>query len=294
MKSNHVVFVVASLIVLGGCSADSLVGEEDIRFKAEQSPSADLRAAPSDANFSMMAGKGGKNGKVALCHVDQESGHVVRIEIGAKAAESHLRNHVGDGLIGTQTNPAAFIFYDDRCKPLETEPEVIFSYDFNALSSFVVGSQYNTGAPVFANGSLPGWTASGFHAVHGVEWQPGNRAATLYDTNMYTMVAGISANESGSTYQVDFLGSPSVWNNGAQATTAGDGIVFQVLRGNDTVLHTFTYFPTPWAGANNYQPAGFSYIGDGSGAVRIRMFDNDAVGDSFGGGVDDLTISKIN
>ncbi len=113
--------------------------------------------------------------------------------------------------------------------------------------------------------AVSGWTASGFHAAHGVEWQPGNNAVSFYDTNALTLDTGVSANDVGVTYQVDFLGGPSAWNSCAQATAAGDGVIIEILRGDNTVLATHTYFPSPWAGTNALSPAGFTYVGDGSG-----------------------------
>ncbi len=167
-------------------------------------------------------------------------------------------------------------------------PPAILHETFDGLSG-ATGSQCQTGFTVFTAGAVSGWTASGFNAAHGVEWQAGNRAVSFYDSNALTLNAGVSANDAGVIYQVSFVGGPSVWNNCVQATAPGDGVIMEILRGNDTVLATHTYFPTPWATRRAMTPAGFTYVGDGSGTVRVRLSDNLA-DDRFGGAIDQLKI----
>lgn len=288
--------IAAMAIVLSACSDDSALvssGMEDASLKTVQ----DGTITFSNANSLMVAdalAKGGKAGKVALCHADQDTGVLHRIEVSGNAAGSHLKNHVGDGLIGDELNEDAMVLYDESCEPLAPVLEVKYSFDFNVITG-PSGVQCQSGATVYHSSQIAGWQVyGGTHPAHGVQRAPGNNAATFYDGNTIVMATPIAANDAGATYQVDFLGSPSVWAHCGQATVAGvDGLVFQVLNPSDAIVATWTYFPSGWAGTNDFQPASFSYTGDGSGDIRIKIFDN-AGGGRFGGGVDDLVISKVN
>lgn len=296
MKAFKSLLAVAAMaIVLSACSDDSALvrsGMEDASLKTVQ----DGTITFSNANSLMVAdalAKGGKAGKVALCHADQDTGVLHRIEVSGNAAGSHLENHVGDGLIGSELNADAMVLYDDSCDALAPKLDVKYSFDFNVITG-PTGVQCQSGATVYHSSQIAGWQVyGGVHPSHGVQRAPGNNAATFYDGNTIVMATPIAANDAGATYQVDFLGSPSVWAACSQATAAGDGLVFQVLNPANAVVATFNYFPSLWAGTNDFQPASFSYTGDGTGDIRIKISDN-AGGGRFGGGVDDLVISKVN
>lgn len=304
--------VAAMAIVLSACSDDSALvrsGMEDASLKTVQ----DGAITFSNANPLMVAdalAKGGKAGKVALCHADQDTGVLHRIDVSGNAAGSHLENHVGDGLIGSELNADAMVLYDESCEPLSPPLTELYREDFNGLLVPATGPRGfastgaqcgETGKTVIAFADLPGWSKGGINSIHGVEWEEGNIAVTLIDTNVYTMATTVAANEPGVTYQVDFLGSPAVWGEPVcwQATghdgATGDGLLFQILSGNAEVA-SHIYYPPAWAGnENNYQPASFSYTGNGSGPIRVRISDYNGGGiNRFGGGVDDLVISKVN
>ena len=169
---------------------------------------------------------------------------------------------------------------------------VLFSESFPTLTgspSNDVGAQCNTGKTLHAFADLPGWTKSGTNAVHVVELSAGNYAPMFYDTNQILMNTAVAANTAGITYTVAFKGGPAVYGCG-QDTQAGSGLVFDVINPSDVVVGTYNYFPAVWAGSETLTPASFTYVGNGTGDVRLRIHDN--VNDNrFGGTIDDITIS---
>jgi len=63
-----------------------------------------------------------------------------------------------------------------------------------------------------------------------------------------------------------------------------------VLRANDTVLQSNTFLSGVWSGLQTFTARSFTYVGDGSGDVRLRVRTvNQGVG-RFGGAIDDLSI----
>lgn len=77
-----------------------------------------------------------------------------------------------------------------------------------------------------------------------------------------------------------------VYNSGS------DGVQIEVLRANDSVLTTFTFQPGAWSaepGAqDSFLPGFFSYTGDGTGNVRLRISTDPANQDRFGGAIDNI------
>jgi hypothetical protein len=112
--------------------------------------------------------------------------------------------------------------------------------------------------------------------------------------NVLVMEQGIAANEKDHVYTVNFEAGPSVWADVQQRTTAVDGLKIDVLRGDGTVLAGHQHQPGPWAGTKDAQQlklVGFSYAGDGSGDVRLRITSSSPGSGRFGGAVDDLMVS---
>lgn len=159
---------------------------------------------------------------------------------------------------------------------------------FTALSMGLTGSQCDTGLVVSYAASLPGWVGAGGNSLHGVQVGP-NRAISFPDTNVITMQTGVAANNSGETYEVRFQGGPGVWAGCSQASIAGDHLLIELLRDNNTVLASYLYAPPVWAGSQTFAPSSFSYTGDGSGNLRLRIRDNESNG-RFGGALDDIGI----
>jgi hypothetical protein len=112
--------------------------------------------------------------------------------------------------------------------------------------------------------------------------------------NVLTLVKGIAANEKGREYEVGFEAAPSVWAGASQQTRAADGLQIDILRADGRVVAGFRHNPGSWLGTKDAQKlrhAKFSYTGDGSGDVRIRMTSATPGSGRFGGALDDLTIT---
>jgi len=112
--------------------------------------------------------------------------------------------------------------------------------------------------------------------------------------NVIRMQHGIAANGKGRIYEVGFGSAPSVWGNAEQRTTAVDGLQIDVLRGDGSILAGHLHQPGPWSGTKDAQelkPAAFTYTGDGSGDVRLRITTATPGSGRFGGAVDNLAVS---
>jgi hypothetical protein len=180
----------------------------------------------------------------------------------------------------------------------------LFFDDFQSLTSSTTGSQCATGDVVYAEATLSQWTITGFHAIHGVQWQTatGNLAAQFYDgdssdlgPNELVMTTGVAANQSGVGYTVHFLGGPANWSTCTQGNVAGGGLVFSVLRTNSTVLQTYTYSPPVWVSVATEEALtanSFTYTGDGSGNVKLQITTAGANDGHFGGALDDVEITS--
>lgn len=153
--------------------------------------------------------------------------------------------------------------------------------------------QFQSGLKISHSGNLPLWNKAGGGVVHAVDRNGiGNFAPMMWQDNVITLASGITANGLNENYSVEFFGAPATYSEGTQATTDTDGIVFDVLRGDDSVLATYTYMPGAWAGAPNFTPGSFTYTGDGSGPVRLRVGPLAASG-HFAGAVDSLTVMAL-
>jgi len=92
-------------------------------------------------------------------------------------------------------------------------------------------------------------------------------------------------------YDLSFLAGPAVYAQSGQATSASDGLLVQILRANDTPLAEFSYLPGAWSGTEHLNHASFSYLGDGSGAVRIQVAPLVFNTGRFAGAIDDIQVS---
>ena len=157
-------------------------------------------------------------------------------------------------------------------------PAAIFSEDFSNLSQGSLGTQAHTGLTVGHSGSVPGWTASGFHAQHSVDRVLGagvNLVATFFYDNQAIQTTGIAANTSGVAYTITFDIGPSVWAGASQASNSTDGLIVSLLRANGTTVASTTQLSGAWNGTSTAQDAmtsrTFVYTGDGTGVVRIKI-----------------------
>ena len=116
------------------------------------------------------------------------------------------------------------------------------------------------------------------------------------DANVLTLRKPIAANDKDTNYELSFDAGPSVWARATQRTTAADGLQIDLLREDGSVLVGFRHAPGPWSGTKNAQrlkPVRFTYTGDGTGSVRIRITSATPGSSKFGGAIDDLVVAKL-
>jgi hypothetical protein len=183
-------------------------------------------------------------------------------------------------------------------------PTVASTTNMNSITATMFANQYQTNFFLGYGGNLAGWTKAGSNAIHivdianktGASGNTSNYAAMFIADNVITQTTGVSnSNVLNGQYTVSFKAGPAVYDNGVQATTASelDGIVFEVLRGNNTVLATHTYRPGAWAPILTLTSRSFTYTGDGTGNIRIQIKSLSPSVMRFGGCVDDVVIYYI-
>jgi hypothetical protein len=173
---------------------------------------------------------------------------------------------------------------------------IIFTEDFNSYTGTLYANQADTGDQLAYAGSVTGWTGAGFHAVHAVEVGSGDWAVMLYSDNSITLDTGVAANDAGENYVVSFDYGTANYNSESQGTGVSDGLIVELLRGDNTVLAEQTYMPGAWGPGNYDLEAGLqgtlSYIGDGTGDLRIEILDSNPTDPVFGGSIDNITLSS--
>lgn len=171
----------------------------------------------------------------------------------------------------------------------------IVSYDFNDyFNGSSASTQAGTGLPVFAFGSLPGFSAAGQDVIHAVERSPGNFAVMLYNGdspafgNEVLADTGVAANDLGKQYRVSFQAAFGDYNNPNQLTQSGDMLEFTLLDKNNDQITDYLYSPTTTA----FIHGSFDYTGTGVGSARLVV---SGVGNSgqFGGAFDNVSISAV-
>ena len=187
------------------------------------------------------------------------------------------------------------------------------NYFTDNFSSFSGGSfnggQYQSGLIVAFGGNLAGWSKEGFKSVHVVD--RANREADvpsgstlpcgsakfsvmIYMSDVITQSAGVSgSNLPGTVYAVSFDAGPAVYQQAQQATSATDGILFEVLRTDNSVLATYTHLSGSWSGYPALTAGSFEYIGDGRGDVRLRISSSAPSNGRFAGCIDKVSIYGV-
>lgn len=61
-----------------------------------------------------------------------------------------------------------------------------------------------------------------------------------------------------------------------------------LLRGDDSILAFNLFAPGPWAGVQTFTKAYFSYVGDGSGPLRLQIRSEQPGNGRFNGAVDNI------
>jgi hypothetical protein len=121
---------------------------------------------------------------------------------------------------------------------------------------------------------------------------PSDWAIMIFKDNVITS-GEIEANTSGKSYQVSFEASPAVYGDLSQATKAGDALVVEVLRKDGSVLKKIEHTLGAWSGKSAFAPAQFSYQGNGSGDIRLRIgAAGNTIDDRFKGAIDNLIVKE--
>ena len=178
--------------------------------------------------------------------------------------------------------------------PRTTHASLILNENFNSYIGNYNNQQYESVLNVSFGGTVAGWNGSGEGAIHAVNLNgTGNFAAMFYRDNVITLALPIAANDLGVGYTVAFDAGPAVYAYAIQQTTAADGLIVEILRGNNSVLSQFTFMPGAWAGSETLVPSSFQYTGDGSGGISVRIQTVRPTADAFGGAIDNLSVSSV-
>ena len=206
----------------------------------------------------------------------------------------------------SRSHPLLLAFGILTCLSAAAGAQTIFTEDFNAYAGNQNNTQVDTGLEVAFGGTVAGWSNSGAGTMHAVdlanlggESNPSDWAAMFWQNNVITQTVGIAANVSGTSYEVTFDYGTAVYAQAGQATGAGDSILVEVLRGDDSVLASNTFTPSAWGDGNYNLEAGLQgtlpFVGDGTGDVRLRI--GPAAGNfnqgRFAGEIDNLSVSEL-
>lgn len=178
----------------------------------------------------------------------------------------------------------------------------VFVESFGGFKGNQNATQFKTGLNVACDGKVHGWAGSGSGTMHAVdrsfkggEVTPSDWAIMIFEDNVITSNT-MAANVAGTSYRVDFETSPAVYaaSNPDQATIAGDTLLFEVLRADNSVLASTTNAPGAWTGKMTFTPASLQYKGDGSGDVRVRIGPSKPMNSGrFSGAVDNITVREM-
>ena len=173
---------------------------------------------------------------------------------------------------------------------------VLVSLDFNDItSSSISTTQYQTGNWLVYNATFGGWDRAGFNAAHAlqlsgtVQGGTGDYALMIYGNNVATQKTGFAANQLGATYYVSYLMGPTVYSAPSEATQAGDTFRVNLLRADNTILAQNDVTPGAWAGVQTFSQQYFSYVGDGTGPVRMQLLSGNTL-TRFAGAIDNVAI----
>jgi len=185
--------------------------------------------------------------------------------------------------------------------PITTQ--ILSTNNMNSITNGIFnGAQFQSNLVVAFNANLGGWNKGGGGSVHIVDiantiggTNTPNYVVMLWVDNVITQTNAVSnSNILNTQYTINYKAGPAVYQNPSQATgdTTSDGIVFEILRTNNTILATKTHYPGAWAGYPTLTPSSFTYTGDGSGDIRVRIRTLSSSTQRFGGCVDDVVISR--
>lgn len=172
---------------------------------------------------------------------------------------------------------------------------VLAYYDLNGITNAQISQlQYQTNNQLVFGATLTDWTKSGFNAVHAIQLSgstpggPGNYAIMIFGDNLITQQTAFAANDLGKTYYASYDIGPTVYATPSQATQAGDQLRINLLRNDNSVLVSSVVAPGAWQGVQTFSQQYFSYVGDGTGPLRLQMRSEQPGNGRFSGAVDNM------
>ena len=172
---------------------------------------------------------------------------------------------------------------------------VLMNFNFDDVTGASISTtQSDTGNRLVYNATYGSFDRSGFNAIHAIQLSgvthggAGDYAVMIFGNNVVTQKTGFAANSTGTTYYVSFDIGPTVYSSMAQATQAGDTFRIKLLRSDDSMLTSMDITPGAWAGVQTFNREYFSYVGDGTGDVRLQL-ESGNTQTRFAGAVDNMS-----
>jgi hypothetical protein len=177
----------------------------------------------------------------------------------------------------------------------KTSPPEGFEATFNQATGTAHKPQRDTRLPLMHTANVPGWTFSGGkHQLQCVN--RGTKAnanwAVMIPADLNLSSAPFNANLAGKPYRLSIEISPTVYLSPKQATQASDALVIELIREDGTVLQSFEYSAGAWAQKMDFKKVGFSYEGDGSGRISVRISSKTKGTDRLTCAIDNLIVSS--
>jgi hypothetical protein len=178
----------------------------------------------------------------------------------------------------------------------EASAGVLVQLGFNDITSSSISTvQHDTGNRLVYDATFADWDRAGFNAAHALQISGavhgglGDYALMIYGDNIATQKTGFAANDLGTTYYVSYEMGPTVYSDPGQMTQAGDTFRVNLLRADNSVLATNDVSPGAWTGAQTFALQYFSYVGDGSGPVKMQLLSANTL-TRFAGAIDKVAI----
>jgi len=150
-----------------------------------------------------------------------------------------------------------------------------FVEDFTGLLGTGGAVQPGTRRPLKHSATLSRWDVRGFNALHAVQRSDSTWAVQVFASpkghNTLTLRTGLAANAEGQTYAVRFQAGPTVYGDPKKATRKDDRFAIELLRPDGSVFKRHEVTPGVWTGKEAFKQHTFSYRGDGSGSLRLRI-----------------------
>jgi len=150
---------------------------------------------------------------------------------------------------------------------------------------------------VRCDASLAGWQASGASAIHAVYKNP-KYAVMIWSGGPNTIISPTihSSNILGAVYVFSALIAPAVYANWYEGTTWSDQLRIDIVNANTGALikrmdiYSGAYDSPYW----DFKSTSFSYTGDGTGDIKIKITAAAASTGRFAGAISDVQLRSVN